>query len=417
MYVGLCVRAHEDSLTLSSDSFGEKDAYKMKVVYVNTLDIFYTPPTIRMLLHAKVMMTQGFDVSTISFKEPRRVRDKPIRGLEEIPCPFHELEPFSFWTNVAEMFRLLKGADLIVLEKVFPYATLPLLFANAIRGIPMHLDLSDDDAAHAKIIYRYPLWSWIVQLYQSVVIKVCHSVSVASGALREQCLKKNISVEHLTFVPACVNTKIFKRDETLRKRMRERLGIQGRPSFLYLGGMELGTDTDLILEAFASLTRGFAGESRPFLMMVGSGTMLEALRKKTVDLGITQDVFFSGPILNHELTDYLSAADVGLAPMPRNNYTVSKSPIKIVEYLSYGLPVITSDVGDNRHMVGEAGWVIENFKPAVLAQKMVDVVRGKADITEKSVVARKRAEDVFDVNIVGGHLVDFLKKTYSNRSI
>lgn len=49
-------------------------------------------------------------------------------------------------------------------------------------------------------------------------------------------------------------------------------------------------------------------------------------------------------VLQHEVADYLSSADVGLTPFRRVPNCEVSLPTKVSEYLQAGLPLVTSDV-------------------------------------------------------------------------
>jgi glycosyltransferase involved in cell wall biosynthesis len=49
----------------------------------------------------------------------------------------------------------------------------------------------------------------------------------------------------------------------------------------------------------------------------------------------------------------LLTADVGLCPMPDTLWTRGKCPYKVLQYMSYGLPWVGSDVGENRFVAAD----------------------------------------------------------------
>jgi len=55
----------------------------------------------------------------------------------------------------------------------------------------------------------------------------------------------------------------------------------------------------------------------------------------------------------------LNRADIGIAPLPEDRWTLGKCAFKIVQYLATGLPVIASPVGAQRQMIVDNGLLAE----------------------------------------------------------
>jgi glycosyltransferase involved in cell wall biosynthesis len=63
----------------------------------------------------------------------------------------------------------------------------------------------------------------------------------------------------------------------------------------------------------------------------------------------------------------ISSSAIGLAPLPADNWTKGKCALKVLQYLSAGLPVISSSTGAN-------GYVIEHLKNGYIAETKTDWV-------------------------------------------
>ena len=50
-------------------------------------------------------------------------------------------------------------------------------------------------------------------------------------------------------------------------------------------------------------------------------------------------------------SEALSSAHIGIAPMPKNSWTLGKCGLKVLQYMAAGLPVVSSPVGVNRDIV------------------------------------------------------------------
>src|SRR5881396_2842273 len=109
-----------------------------------------------------------------------------------------------------------------------------------------------------------------------------------------------------------------------------------------------------------SLRRGQGIE----LAIVGSGPLQGTLKEKVRELGLNQQVSFTGEVPDHqELERILTTCGIGLAtyePLPES-YTYFTEPGKVKVYLACGLPVIITEVPEIAEEVKKrgAGMVID----------------------------------------------------------
>lgn len=105
----------------------------------------------------------------------------------------------------------------------------------------------------------------------------------------------------------------------------------------------------------------------------------------------------------------VSSADVGLAPLPTDNWTKGKCALKVLQYLSAGLPVISSPTSAN-------GYVVDHLKSGFLAetesewsQSIITAYEQKEQLTVMGEYGRKRVYSEFDINVVFKNILNKLK--------
>ncbi len=96
----------------------------------------------------------------------------------------------------------------------------------------------------------------------------------------------------------------------------------------------------------------------------------------------------------------VSSADVGLAPLPADNWTKGKCALKVLQYLSAGLPVISSPTSAN-------GYVIEHLKSGFIAenesewsQSIITAYQQREQLPIMGEYGRNRVCSEFDINVV-----------------
>ncbi|HTF70113.1 MAG TPA: glycosyltransferase [Edaphobacter sp.] len=66
--------------------------------------------------------------------------------------------------------------------------------------------------------------------------------------------------------------------------------------------------------------------------------------KRILRLGRLPNIVFVGEVPHSELHKYMAMFRVALIPFLRNDLTIGTNPIKLYEYFSYGLPVVSTDL-------------------------------------------------------------------------
>ncbi|OJY39706.1 glycosyltransferase family 4 protein [Pseudonocardia sp. 73-21] len=129
---------------------------------------------------------------------------------------------------------------------------------------------------------------------------------------------------------------------------------RGQPHLLcYLGVMGPQDGVDYALRALAAL-RDELHRTDWHAAFVGSGDAFDDVVALSHDLGLTDRVTFTGRIPDAELLDYLSTADVCLAPDPLNPLNDVSTMNKIMEYMAMECPIVSFDLREARVSAGAA---------------------------------------------------------------
>ncbi|MBK9408119.1 MAG: glycosyltransferase family 4 protein [Gemmatimonadetes bacterium] len=125
-------------------------------------------------------------------------------------------------------------------------------------------------------------------------------------------------------------------------------GRAGRPFTLgFLGTLKPWHGLDALVESFA-FVRAIDGQAR--LLIVGDGPERAALAADLERRGLTDAATITGAVRPEEVAHHLAAMDVALAPYPASGDAYF-SPLKVVEYLAAGVPVVASRTGQLPELV------------------------------------------------------------------
>lgn len=138
-------------------------------------------------------------------------------------------------------------------------------------------------------------------------------------------------------------------------------------------------------------------------------------RFENVELRIICDRFFDLENIKIEKIDWtvdgqyqaLASCDIGLAPLPDDNFTRGKCGFKILQYAAAGLCVVSSPVGVNTNFIEQGGYgYLANSIPDWV-EKVSTLVRDKATRKEFSEKAIKSVHE-FDVDPIGKRLLEII---------
>jgi glycosyltransferase involved in cell wall biosynthesis len=134
-------------------------------------------------------------------------------------------------------------------------------------------------------------------------------------------------------------------DESIRR---------GKPYLLaYLGVMGPQDGVDYALRALAKL-RDEVGRDDWHAVFIGGGDTFDQMVELAGELGLADQVEFTGRIPDEDLLRYLSTADVCLSPDPLNPLNDVSTMNKVMEYMAMSRPMVSFELKEARVSAGEA---------------------------------------------------------------
>lgn len=95
------------------------------------------------------------------------------------------------------------------------------------------------------------------------------------------------------------------------KGIRERYHLGNSKAIIYIGTMSKARNLSVLIQAFSKV-KNKRGDVK--LLMVGDGTGREDLEKLVAELGVKNDVLFTGQVPRSEVPNFIAAADIGGIP-------------------------------------------------------------------------------------------------------
>ena len=102
---------------------------------------------------------------------------------------------------------------------------------------------------------------------------------------------------------------------------------------------------------------------------------------------------FTGVVSDEDLCRILSSADIGIDPVPRNDWSDKSTMNKIMEYMFFGLPIVSFDLVEARVSGGEAAMYVSGDSPRDLAKAIASLLDDPARREEMSRLGAQRLQE------------------------
>ena len=190
-----------------------------------------------------------------------------------------------------------------------------------------------------------------------------------------------------------------------RKPSREELKQGFRYLALYLGVMGKQDGVDGVIRA-AKHVVDTLGRRDVLFALIGTGECLYDLQTLTRQSGLDAFVRFPGRISDELLLDYLSTADVCLAPDPPDLMNQLSTMTKIMEYMACERPIVSFDLLETRRSAGDAAVYVEGGDPRAFAEALDALLQDPIRREEMGRVGLERSMHLVGLDRSQGALLD-----------
>jgi glycosyltransferase involved in cell wall biosynthesis len=232
---------------------------------------------------------------------------------------------------------------------------------------------------------------WRTVLYRVTDILTAHTTAVSEAVAKRQVETGAVTEAKCSVITNGIDTGIFKSSAALRYETRAKLNAADQFVWLAAGRLTAAKDYPCLLQAFSLL---YALFPNAVLWIAGQGSVLEQrrLQARAKTLGIAESVRWLG--LRDDMPSLLDAAD---------GFVLSSAwegmPLVVGEAMAMEKPVVATDVGGVRELIGDAGLVVPPNVAEALAEGMRSVMRMPDD--QRRAMgrnARTRIQRLFDID-------------------
>lgn len=239
----------------------------------------------------------------------------------------------------------------------------------------------------------------------------CDAVTVASRALQTLAWSLGVKPGNVFYVPNGMSLENLELENALQPAPGPtKLGpaSKERPTvLLYTRFFEFSLER--VVEIWEGVVEAIP-EAR--LSVVGKGLFgeEERLRQLMAEREI-KGVEYAGWVEEHEIQKRLISADLAIYPYDDTLINRTKCSIKLVELMASRLPIVASDVGENRHYIEHlvSGYLIEPGDDGSFCQAIIHILRDEKLQRALGEEARRRVREKFN----WATLVQAVEEAYS----
>ncbi|BAY13920.1 glycosyltransferase family 4 protein [Calothrix sp. NIES-2098] len=268
-----------------------------------------------------------------------------------------------------------------------------------------------------ELKYRYPAVAEDRELLhklhsqEQICLEAADLIVTPSSITSEYLQNRGIPANQIRIIPNGVDLKVFTNGQA--QLTNNELQI------IYFGTLSPWQGVNLAVEALALLNREFSA----CLTIIGQARdyQIQAIKQLALKLGVAEKLSILASMSQTQLVEHIHACDVILAPLTPNDRNLVQGccPLKILEGMATGIPVIASDLPVVREL-GEDGVHFLLVKPGS-AKSIKDAVlrlQNDQELAKKLAInARQRIEEYYTWQRAGEALINAYTELGIKRSI
>jgi glycosyltransferase involved in cell wall biosynthesis len=330
----------------------------MNILIIEETDWLRRGPHIQQHIFERLSKTESINVTVLDYDidnvqksdsliVKRRVfenvdRTVPNNKVKIIRTGLLKLKYFrrvsSLITNFFELFRIIwKQRPDIIVNYAISNGLLALIISK-LYGIPFifhYIDILHN-------IVPIPAARAVARSVNRIVLKYSDLVLIYSKFHKQFVMNEGVAESKIRKLPNGISLENTVVDVERLENLKDRFGLTGKEFVLFFMGY---------LYDFAGLKeiidyyneRVNSGDLDMRFLIVGDGGIYSSLKKHVAQIGADW-VILTGRVPYFEITEYIELADLCLLSFAKNEITKEITPIKLIEYMAMGKPVLSNSL-------------------------------------------------------------------------
>ena len=315
---------------------------------------------------------RGHDVHLVTFDKTEEIEGVNVQNLR-------------YFSKLAYPFRIIEVEKAV--KKIDP----DLLHAHYITHHGTYGALTGFRpfvvTAYGSDVLIDPEKSLIKKYAVRYVLRKADLITCDAEHMREAMRRLGAVPEKISLINFGIDTRKFSPSEKSEK-LRAELGIYDSPTVISLRNLNPLYDIESLIKSIPFVLKEIP-ESK--FVIAGRGSEETKLKELAKSLGVSGNTKFVGFIPNDELPQYLTSMNVYVST------ALSDAGISActAEAMACGLPVIITDVADNKKWVedGVNGFIVPIKDPKSLAERIIYLLKNEHVRMKFGKISRKIIEE------------------------
>ena len=205
-------------------------------------------------------------------------------------------------------------------------------------------------------------------------VKKANKVILVTENAKEELLSRvNIDQKKVIVYPNTVRRDFYKNqkvDKVLEKQYSKYFVIT------YVGNTSKRRGLLTVIESLNIIQKTIPNVK---LLIIGKSSFDNVLKNKITKCGVEKMVDYIGWVKENKISNYLSISKIGLSPLHRNIHHDTTYANKVFQYISFGCPVVSSDVIAQSELVKkyDVGVVFKDRNVMDLSKKIIQLFNEK----------------------------------------
>jgi len=188
----------------------------------------------------------------------------------------------------------------------------------------------------------------LTKAMESYVFRHADAVTTICQGLRNDIISRGIPANKVTVIANAVDIERFSFGLKADSGLRKELGLEGKKVLGFIGSFYAYEGLPLLLDAMPKMLQ-YSSDIR--LLLVGGGPQEALIKRKVKELGLEQEVVFTGRVPHDQVQAYYNQVDIFVYPRLAMRLTELVTPLKPLEAMAQGRLVVASDVGGHKELI------------------------------------------------------------------
>jgi glycosyltransferase involved in cell wall biosynthesis len=307
--------------------------------------------------------------------------------------PQTDLVLFSLFSSIVSAMLISSKKINVLHERAMPFQVVGTILSKLFSR-PLVLEVNGLLLDELVVLGRLKEKSFLEhvgrRIYQAMLRAATSIIFVSKYVCNKTCAEYSLDAQRCVVIHNGVDVDLFSPANGSRKPALSMPKFKNKKTIVFSGSLQPWHGLEYAIRA---MPRILTAEEDAHLIVVGDGPQRNYLTSLCEELGISSNVSFLGFQPYNMVPRYLSIAGVLIAPFSSMGSRIAGCPLKIMEYMSVGRPIVSTSLEWVTEILenDKTALLVPQTDPRSLAEPVVRLLEDKVLAERLGANARKKA--------------------------